>query len=333
VLGFEGHHVVDMNERLRDIWRNSRPIYVIVHDPDDDELYYGNLARMADVLPLAQDLANSYDPTRDTEYVSSRLGRHLSRLHHPVSDLGEDELRLHKTWVPLYQDWRLTPDGPDRFLDTATKEAVQPIPDYDYVGGEVQVYVTYPDETIGPSREDLKRTEDSGCVSQPSKAARADVTRTPASSRLRTPQVIQFGLTGTTRDHESRTSCGAYRSREDIEHSNLGGLGASCGYRSVEEGSVAEPLLQAVHGGRFVREFGDRQARPGESLALARCDKRDVAGAARGENQADVPGYAGRRCRLRGGCWSGNGGDNAREQGSSHNAQVPPSAAQAPGRA
>jgi hypothetical protein len=154
---FEGHHVVDMNERLRDIWRNSRPIYVIVQDPDDGELYFGNLARMADVLPLAQDLVRSYDPTRPDQYTDSpRLGSHLSRLHSKVSGLSEDELRLYKTWVPLYQDWQLTPDGLDRFLHTASKEAAQPIPDYTYGGGEVPVYVTYPDETIGPSREALE---------------------------------------------------------------------------------------------------------------------------------------------------------------------------------
>lgn len=156
-LGFEGHHVIDMNERLRDIWRNSRPIYAIVHDPDDDELYFGNLARMADVLPLAQDLAGSYDRAgRNQDAFSPRLGRYLARLHEQVSSLSEDQLRLHKTWVPLYQDWRLTPDGLDRFLETVSKEAAQPLPDYAaYVGGEVPIYVTYPDGTIGPSREAL----------------------------------------------------------------------------------------------------------------------------------------------------------------------------------
>lgn len=156
-LGFEGHHGVEMNERLQDIWRNSRPIYVIVHDPDDDELYFGNLARMADVLPLAQDLAGSYDPARPSEYVDApRLGKHLARLHDSISSLSDDELRLHMTWVPLYQDWRLTPDGLNRFLHTARKEAAQPWPKYSYIGGEVPTLVTYPDETIGPSLEVLE---------------------------------------------------------------------------------------------------------------------------------------------------------------------------------
>ena len=99
--GFEGHHVVDMNERLRDIWRNSRPIYVIVQDPDDGELYFGNLARMADVLPLAQDLVHSYDPSESDQRANSQpLGRYLARLHKKASRLNDDELRLYKTWGP-----------------------------------------------------------------------------------------------------------------------------------------------------------------------------------------------------------------------------------------
>jgi hypothetical protein len=60
------------------------------------------------------------------------------------------------TWVPLYQDWQLPPDGLVRFLNTTSKEAAQPIPDYAYVGGEVPDYATYPDETIGPSCEALE---------------------------------------------------------------------------------------------------------------------------------------------------------------------------------
>jgi hypothetical protein len=157
-LGFEGHHVIAMNERLRDIWRNSRPIYAIIQDPDDGELYFGNLARMADVLPLAQDLASSYDPDHPDRYSGRRasLGRYLERLHRQISRLNDEELRVHETWLPLYQDWKLTPEGLERFLETASKEAAQPLPDYvPYVGGEVPIYVTYPDGTIGPSREAL----------------------------------------------------------------------------------------------------------------------------------------------------------------------------------
>ena len=152
-LGFEGHHVIDMDSRLRAVWRNSRPIYVIVHDPDDDELYFGNLARMADVEPLAQDLASSY---RDKGAQADRFDEYLASVYKKVSHLNEDKLRDYKTWVPLYPDLRLTPDGLERFLTAARAEARQPIPDLSpNTGGAVPIYVTYPDGTIGPSRDAL----------------------------------------------------------------------------------------------------------------------------------------------------------------------------------
>lgn len=153
-LGFEGYHVIDMDSRLRTVWRNSRPIYVIVHDPDDDELYFGNLARMADVEPLDQDLAESYESIDDS-MDDSRFYRHLESVHKRVSRLSKDKLRLHKTWVPLYPDLRLTPDGLDRFLKSARAEARQPTPNPSNTGGKVPIYVTYPDGTMGLSREAL----------------------------------------------------------------------------------------------------------------------------------------------------------------------------------
>jgi hypothetical protein len=169
--GFEGHHVIDMDERLRAIWRNCRPIYVIVHDPDDDQLYYGNLARMADVEPLEQDLARSWKRRTEPDISQWRdrscpgCGRrdlseqrfydYMTSVHEKVSRLSEDKLRLHKTWIPLYPDLRLTPDGLERFLTEARAEARQPIPDYSDPGGEIPIYVTYPDGTIGLSREVL----------------------------------------------------------------------------------------------------------------------------------------------------------------------------------
>lgn len=169
--GFEGHHVVDMDERLKAIWQNSRPIYVIVHDPDDDELYYGNLARMADVEPLEQDLARSWG-RRSEQGRSHRRERfcpgcgrrdpseqrfydYMTSVHKKISRLSGDKLRLHKTWIPLYTDLRLTPDGLERFLTAARAEARRPIPDYSDPGGEIPIYVTYPDGTIGLSREAL----------------------------------------------------------------------------------------------------------------------------------------------------------------------------------
>lgn len=171
--GFEGYHVVDMDERLRAVWRNSRPIYVIVHDPDDGELYYGNLARMADVEPLEQDLIGRSEGRRAASSRSQRQDhscpdgggrdpseqrfyKYMTRVHKKISGLSDDELRVCKTWIPLYPDLRLTPDGLERFLAPARAEARQPLPDRrPYDGGEVPIYVTYPDGTIGLSREVL----------------------------------------------------------------------------------------------------------------------------------------------------------------------------------
>lgn len=45
-------HSIPIDDRLRKIWRNSSiPIFVIVLDPDDEELYWGNLAMMAKMAP------------------------------------------------------------------------------------------------------------------------------------------------------------------------------------------------------------------------------------------------------------------------------------------
>ena len=45
-------HSIPIDDRLRNIWRNSSiPIFVIVLDPDDEELYWGNLAVMAKMTP------------------------------------------------------------------------------------------------------------------------------------------------------------------------------------------------------------------------------------------------------------------------------------------
>jgi hypothetical protein len=62
-VGAEGRHIVGINRRWRRIWSDSRPMFIIVQDPDDEELYFGNLARMADLampdereIPLYPDL-------------------------------------------------------------------------------------------------------------------------------------------------------------------------------------------------------------------------------------------------------------------------------------
>jgi hypothetical protein len=153
--GFEGHHVIDMDVRLRGIWRNSRPIYVIVQDPADNELYFGNLARMADVEPLEQDLVRSHDP-KSNPGNDSRLNKYLASVYKKISQLREGQLPYHTTWIPLYPDLRLTPDGLQRFLAQARAEARQPIPDHSSSMGAVPIYVTYPDGTTGPSREVLE---------------------------------------------------------------------------------------------------------------------------------------------------------------------------------
>ena len=44
-------HSIPIDDRLRKIWRNSIPIFVIVLDPDDKELYWGNLTVMAKMAP------------------------------------------------------------------------------------------------------------------------------------------------------------------------------------------------------------------------------------------------------------------------------------------
>jgi hypothetical protein len=70
--------------------------------------------------------------------------------------MSEDKLHLHKTWIPLYPDLRLSPDGLDRFLRSARAEARQPKPDPPpNTSGPVPIYVRYPDGTVGLSREAL----------------------------------------------------------------------------------------------------------------------------------------------------------------------------------
>jgi hypothetical protein len=105
----EGRHVVHINPRLQQIWSNSRPIFIIVQDPDDEELYFGNSARMADLAMPSE--------------------RKIS----------------------LYPDVRLTPDGLDRFLESARAEAVMPMPHVPYTGGAIPTTIRYPDGTLGPS--------------------------------------------------------------------------------------------------------------------------------------------------------------------------------------
>ena len=120
-VGEEGRHVIPIDNRLRRIWSDSRPIFVLVYDPDDEELYFGNLARMADLalpsetqIPLYPDLRiRPPDPTLEP-YEQNRT-----------------EL--------------------DRFKDAVRAEARCPIPPADGAGFEVSRFISYPDGTLGPS--------------------------------------------------------------------------------------------------------------------------------------------------------------------------------------
>jgi hypothetical protein len=125
-VGEEGRHVIPIDNRLRRIWSDSRPIFVLVHDPDDEELYFGNLARMADLampgetqIPLYPDLRiRPPDPTLEP-YEQNRT-----------------EL--------------------DRFKEAVRAEARCPIPPVNPSGYEVTRFISYPDGTIGPSPQALE---------------------------------------------------------------------------------------------------------------------------------------------------------------------------------
>ena len=154
--GYEGHHIVDVDARLKTIWQNARPTYVIVQDPDDGELYFGNLTRMVDMQSLDQDLADAYVRMGMPD-DGSVFHTYLKSLHESISPLGKAERRQYKTWMPLYPDLRLTPDGLDRFLEYALADARKPLPERQSLdGGEIETIVTYPDGTIGPSVEALE---------------------------------------------------------------------------------------------------------------------------------------------------------------------------------
>jgi len=158
VRGYEGHHWVDVDARLETVWRNARPTYVIVQDPDDDELYFGNLTRMVDMQPLDQDLAEVYEWMQKPN-DGSRHHTYLAKVHSRIAGLAPDERDRHKTSMPLYPDLRLSPDGLDRFLQYALADARQPKPERQFGASQLAVNVRYPDGTIGPSLEGLEELE------------------------------------------------------------------------------------------------------------------------------------------------------------------------------
>ena len=154
--GFEGWHIVDMDSRLQNVWRNSRPIYIIVQDADDGELYWGNLAIMADVEPLDQDLAESFTRLSTEDKDDSPFYKHLESIHKRVSRLNERQLGKHKTWIPLYPDLQLTPDGLEGFMNSARALARYPMPDPERGGDSPPLFVRYADGHVGLSREALE---------------------------------------------------------------------------------------------------------------------------------------------------------------------------------
>jgi hypothetical protein len=156
--GYEGHHWIDVDARLATVWRNARPTYVVVHDPDDDELYFGNLTRMVDMQPLEQDLADMYEWMQKPN-DGSRNHAYLARVHSRIARLAPDALDRHKTWMPLYPDLRLTPDGLERFIGYALADARQPKPERQFGASEIKVNIRYPDGTTGPSLETLEDLE------------------------------------------------------------------------------------------------------------------------------------------------------------------------------
>jgi hypothetical protein len=154
-VGYEGHHIVDVDARLRAIWHNARPTYVVVQDPDDNELYFGNLTRMVDMQPLDQELAAAYAQMHMPN-DGSVFHRYLAGVHRRIARLPPEQVEEHKTWMPLYQDLRLTPDGLDRFMEYALADARQPLPDRRSGSGEIATTARYPDGTVGPSLEALE---------------------------------------------------------------------------------------------------------------------------------------------------------------------------------
>jgi hypothetical protein len=73
-------HAIPIDDRLRKIWRNSSiPIFVIVLDPDDMELYWGNLTMMA---KMASGGAGTIPVLPDTRLTPDGLENFLETVRH-----------------------------------------------------------------------------------------------------------------------------------------------------------------------------------------------------------------------------------------------------------
>jgi hypothetical protein len=125
-VGEEGRHVIPIDGRLRRLWSDSRPIFVLVQDPWDEELYFGNLARMADLAQPGEDHIPLYPDLR---------------IRPPDATL--EPFEQNRTEL-------------DRFKEAVRAEARCPIPPLSDSGPETTRYVNYPDGTIGPSPHALE---------------------------------------------------------------------------------------------------------------------------------------------------------------------------------
>jgi hypothetical protein len=124
-VGEEGRHVIPIDNRLRRIWSDSRPIFVLVHDPWDEELYFGNLARMADLALPGEDQVPLYP-----------------------------DLRIRPP-DPTLEPYEQNRSELDRFKEAVRAEARCPIPPA-ATAPESTRYVNYPDGTLGPSPHALE---------------------------------------------------------------------------------------------------------------------------------------------------------------------------------
>jgi hypothetical protein len=136
-VGEEGRHVIPIDNRLRRIWSDSRPIFVLVHDPDDEELYFGNLARMADLALPGESQVPLYP-----------------------------DLRIRPP-DPLLEPYEQNRTELDRFKEAVRAEARCPLPEAGSSGPEASRFVNYPDGTLGPSPQALeliRQEMDNGAV-------------------------------------------------------------------------------------------------------------------------------------------------------------------------
>jgi hypothetical protein len=83
-------HSIPIDQRLRNIWRNSSiPMFAIIHDPDNGELYWGNLTEMARNAP---ENAGTVSVSPDTRLTPDGLGQFLEAARLECSARRSDPL-------------------------------------------------------------------------------------------------------------------------------------------------------------------------------------------------------------------------------------------------